>query len=166
MHFKGEGMSLDVTSIKSIPLSVRTQRVTDPEVIANSRKNGTGGLFPRPFYDNGDDDFAIMASATHALIFLTMSIGMGAITKKNWTEFYARVRAEEKLHGARRSQKLVDGKWVDCPITAQDVKDHIGLSTNVSRMTEAQWRKSLLERFVREAKRDALLLTGGEEEEA
>jgi hypothetical protein len=162
MHFKGEGMSLNF-DISSIPLAVRTSKVTDPWVIESIRKNGTGGLFPRPVYDNGDDDFTIMASATHALIFLTMSVGMGAITEKNWTEFYARVRAEEKLHGARRSQKLVEGKWVDCPITAQDVKDHIGLSTNASRMTEAQWRKSLLERFVRDAKQDALLLTNGEE---
>ena len=155
-------MSLNF-DLSSIPTNVKTSKVTDPWVIESIRKNGTGGMFPLPFYDNGDDDFTIMASATHALIFLTMSVGMGAITEKNWTEFYARVRAEEKLHGARRTQKLVDGKWVDCPITAQDVKDHIGLSTNVSRMTEAQWRKSLLERFVRDAKRDALLLTNGEE---
>jgi hypothetical protein len=79
-----------------------------------------------------------------------MAIGIHAITEKNWKDFYARLAAEEKLFGARR--RTGDGEPLF--FTADEVKAHIGLHTNASRMTDAQWRKRLLEGFVRDTIRN------------
>ena len=37
---------------------------------------------------------------TSALIWGTMSVGLNAITEKNWEEFYARCHAIETINGA------------------------------------------------------------------
>tara|TARA_Y100001938_G_scaffold120394_1_gene167155 strand:- start:62 stop:439 length:378 start_codon:yes stop_codon:yes gene_type:complete len=101
-----------------------------------------------------EDGKTVMAPVSHALIFLTMSVGMGEITEKNWPKFWARVDAEQKLHGARLNQKGEDGEWKPQFITPRDVRDHIGLRTNVGRMSDAAWRKCLTENFLRRAERD------------
>ena len=96
----------------------------------------------------------VMAPRTHALIFLTMSVGMGEITEKNWPKFWARVDAEQKLHGARLNRMNEDGEWEPQFLTPQDIRDHIGLRTNVNPWTVSQWRKHLTEHFLRRAERD------------
>ena len=63
------------------------------------------------------------ADATYFLAFCSMSIGIGEITKTNYKEVYAR-------------HKFLN---TDCTITLQDVKDNIGLITNVARETRGRW---------------------------
>ena len=160
-HSEENDMALTY-DLQGIPFQGRTTLITDQERIKDIRKNGTGGLFPLPYYDT-EDGFFIMSSVTHSLIFLTMSIGMGAITKKNWMEFYGRVRATEALHGAARNQWDEETReFTPVFIAPRDVKDHIGLSTNGGRMTVAKWRKNLLEGFTRDAERRAQSEAAGE----
>jgi len=73
-----------------------------------------------------------LSPITHALIWHTTSIGMGSITEKNWQEFYRRVHTQERALGALL---LSDGK--PHYIGPQDVRQHIGLTTNVAEISAA-----------------------------
>jgi hypothetical protein len=70
-----------------------------------------------------------MNPVTHALIFATIAVGIGKITKENVAEFAARFRMLEKI----------DGAWLAGSITDVEFRAHIGLATNVSNETRAQW---------------------------
>jgi len=98
--------------------------------------------------ENGED---ILNPRTEALIWLTMAVDMGKITKENAADFYARVSFYESLFNPLLSS-FEDGKQVYHPITPQDVKNHIGLSTNVAKDTDAAWRKRVFNNFVRDAR--------------
>ena len=63
---------------------------------------------------------------TNVLVWYTLVIGMGTITKRNADEFFERVRRFEELSGPGLH---ADGK--PRPITLEDVRGHIGLETNV-----------------------------------
>lgn len=74
-----------------------------------------------------------------AMIWATMSVGIGRITEKNAAEFYARLALLRKIDGAPE-------------ITPEQVRWHIGLRTNVSDESRAQFLKRLstdLKRSVR-----------------
>lgn len=79
---------------------------------------------------------------TQALIWITLPIDIGQITEKNWREFYKRVYAYERLRGPFNREEI-DGVVVDKYITAQDVYDHIGLSTNVGYKKSSSWASRL-----------------------
>ena len=64
---------------------------------------------------------------TDMLVWLTMSCDLGEITDGNYKDFYARVDVMQKLCGAFLSN--ADG--TDFVISEEEVKDHIGLTTNV-----------------------------------
>lgn len=87
-----------------------------------------------------------MNGVTYALIMLTMPMGMGQITEQNAAEFYARVHFYEKLAGPM----LRDGQGNDVYITAANVRDHVGLSTNVGLESRAAWLKRMGPRFMDE----------------
>ena len=75
-----------------------------------------------------------MKSATSSLIWVTMALGMGAITKKNIDEFAARLHIWEGIIGGLRykvgnnpnESKHIKFKY-------EELVDHIGLSTNVGK---------------------------------
>jgi len=67
---------------------------------------------------------------TDALIWLTMAIDLGGITPKNVEEFIVRLRMYEMVAGPTN-------------ISAEAVRAHVGLSTNVSDTTDAQFAKKL-----------------------
>ena len=67
---------------------------------------------------------------TDALIWLTMAIDLGGITPKNVDEFIVRLRMYEMVAGPTN-------------ISAEAVRAHVGLSTNVSDTTDAQFAKKL-----------------------
>lgn len=77
-----------------------------------------------------------LQTRTDALIWVTMSVGMGQITEKNHEEFFKRVAFLETIGSAYRMR---GGKPVK--YTLEDIKRHIGLSTNVSTETQAKWLK-------------------------
>lgn len=121
-------MSLDY-NIKQIPLDTKYPVVTDPEVIDYLRKHGkaTG----HDWYEE-DGVVRLFSAKTEQLIWLTMAVGIGRITKQNWQKFFHRAYAWQRV----REHDLV--------VTAQDVYDHIGLRTNASSLTDARFRTLLM----------------------
>jgi len=67
---------------------------------------------------------------TDALIWLTMALDLRGITSKNVEDFIVRLRLYEMVAGPTN-------------ITAAQVRAHVGLSTNVSDTTDAQFVKKL-----------------------
>lgn len=93
---------------------------------------------------NGENDLAPM---TKSIVFMTMAIGMGEITEKNYREWFERASSVEAVHGPMILS--YDQQF----ITLEDVMRHIGLSTNVfpktprkkfySNLAEAALKKSI-----------------------
>lgn len=73
------------------------------------------------------------------LIWRSMIVGIGHITKKNYKKFYTRLTAYECLHGA----SLYKGKK-PYHITLEDIEMWIGLKTNSDSYSAAQFEKVLL----------------------
>jgi hypothetical protein len=69
---------------------------------------------------------------TERIYFVTLVTDLGEITESNFGEFYARVKVYEAITG-------------DNSITLADIKRRIGLSTNVSNRTTAQFLKRMSE---------------------
>jgi hypothetical protein len=100
-------------------------------------------------WEKNEDGTDKLNPVTESLIWLTMGIGMGSITEDNQSDFYCRVVMYEKLFGTMLSY-WKDSKKVSVPITPEDIQNHIGLSTNVSKETDAAWRKRIIQNFMRE----------------
>ncbi len=83
-----------------------------------------------------------LSVTTEALVYLTMGVGIREITASNAGEFYARVRLYETLIGVT----MTNGSGEPVMITATDVRNHIGLTTNAPLLTAAKFRKILLDR--------------------
>jgi hypothetical protein len=111
---------------------------------------------PAPTEEN--PDAVRMNPVTEALIFGTMSIGIGRFTEQNIDEVAARFRIIEKLDGPM----LTDGKGKGHFLTDEEFIAHIGLYTNVSNETRAAWARrmfvnkqtSVTERHARYFRRD------------
>ena len=89
---------------------------------------------------DADSDERRLNPVTEALIFGTMSVGLGSITDKNVDEFAARFRIIEKIHGAQLYKPNPEGKGiVDWFVSDEDFIAHIGLVCNVSNETRAKW---------------------------
>jgi len=122
-------MSLDF-NYADVSRDVIFPLVTDPEVIAYYRKHKR----MRTVIDNGDDDFRVFSLKTEQLVRLTMSVGIGCITEKNWEKFYTRAYAWQRIN-SHDSDNIVK---------ASDVYDHIGLRTNASSLTDSKFVKKLV----------------------
>jgi hypothetical protein len=85
-----------------------------------------------------------LAPVTNALIWSTIAVGLGSITAENAELFADRLTLWERVFGTMLSN--ADGS---VPLTEADVRRHIGLSTNVSKETDAQWAKKLVETWRR-----------------
>jgi IS5 family transposase len=111
---------------------------------------------------------------TEALIFATMSVGMGRITEDNAAEFYARLHViegatgsmcygpdpvpalVEKIAGdtsldlsdtierALREAGVGGRKDRSAPFTADEIKAHIGLTVNVGYETREEWAQRVI----------------------
>ena len=77
-----------------------------------------------------------LSPRTEAMIWATMAVGIGRITERNAEEFARRIALFETAHGALRSN--ADGPIY---ITLDEVRLHIGLSTNVADTSRAAWDK-------------------------
>ena len=92
--------------------------------------------------NTGEENETVCLSwQTDSLIWASMSIGMGSITKTNWREFYLRMLLDpfSRVH---REAHIGKGDVIG----PQDVYNHIGLRTNASSKTRAQYLKQLYER--------------------
>jgi len=101
-------------------------------------KESTKTWEPDGTFDDEGNPMGQMTEVLNSLIWTTMSIGMSSITEKNWKDFYTRM----KLLGSDRSllRRDENGGYT-VPISAQEVKDHIGLMTNASTLTKLQFLK-------------------------
>lgn len=96
----------------------------------------------------------IVNPVTETLVWLTVSTGMPEITEANAAEFLARTRIIEAAYGSMLSQRLDSGEIGDRPITAEDVYNHIGLYTNASKTTKADFVKRLYDTLVKKSRQD------------
>ena len=89
------------------------------------------------------DEHEDVNAETKGLIFGSMSVGFGTITEKNASEWYARWKMLETYDKyALCSVLSKDGKYEDVYLTPEIVIKHIGLNTNVSLVTTADWSKN------------------------
>lgn len=96
-----------------------------------------------------------MTALTQMMIYVTMAVDIGEITVKNAEEFYGRVVLLEKLRGARLKKWDASTKThVDRYITPADVRAHIGLTTNVSKVAFGVWIKRLAALAIEDAQRE------------
>jgi 5-enolpyruvylshikimate-3-phosphate synthase len=106
----------------NMSLTVDTRSVKNHKTICYKEKTKEGYLY---------------ADATYYLAWCSMAIGIGKITEKNYTEVYLRHKFFQLLN------KL------DCTVTLQEVRDHIGLETNVSFETRGKWKNRIVESHMR-----------------
>jgi hypothetical protein len=89
----------------------------------------------------GDDDYFRLKPMTEMMIFITMSIGMNEITEKNYGKFFQRLSEYEEICGPQL--KKPDGRcktgFRSVYTTIDDVRRHIGLWTNASRISPQKW---------------------------
>lgn len=97
--------------------------------------------------DADGDDVSCLNPVTNAIIWGTILTGLGSITEDNWRQFYARLHVAERLFG----QMLYDGKLeAHRYITADEVRAHVGLTTNVSRETDAAFARRMTTNALRQ----------------
>jgi hypothetical protein len=92
-------------------------------------------------FEAGED--GKMKGSTNVLIWATMSIGMSSITEKNYVEFWVRFSSAHAVFN------LYHGK----AITLDDIKAHIGLTTNANTYTSTAFMKNMVKNIEREEKR-------------
>jgi len=79
---------------------------------------------------------------THAIAHMVcMGAGMGEITDKNLDKCYRRVSILAHLDGAPLTSPDGNDIW----ITKTDIVRHVGMWTNATRQTDAQFRKMMWE---------------------
>lgn len=84
---------------------------------------------------------------TDAIIWLTMSIGMPEITKKNHEEFFLRTQIHQKINGAF----LRKGNGAPFYMTIEDVQKRIGLYTNADSFSKAVFKSRIYNSLVNSA---------------
>lgn len=80
--------------------------------------------------------------ATEMMIFATIPIGVNRITEENAEEVFRRLSIWEQTTGPMRSQRNEDDTYEDVYFTPEEVKRRIGLSTNASTRTKAEFKKT------------------------
>jgi hypothetical protein len=79
---------------------------------------------------------------TFGVVHRMMHTGVGwELTEKNAAEFYARCKFLDELSGTI----LLDGEGNSRPLTVDDVKKHIGITTNVAWESRASFIKRNVE---------------------
>lgn len=73
---------------------------------------------------------------TAGIVEFTMSVGMGEITEKNVYEFFARLKILEAYYGP-----LFYTSKAPYLITLDDLRNRIGMTTNVSDETTTKWMR-------------------------
>lgn len=84
-----------------------------------------------------------LSGLTECIIWATMFVGIPKITPTNAPTFARRLRAWETVAGCISSRGT--------PITADEIRRHIGLWTNASPMKDAAFAKQLAETALRRA---------------
>ena len=94
------------------------------------------------YYPKGGDDkpdktrIQRLHPVTNDLIWATLALNLGRITKENIDEFWVRYKVYQQLAGPTLNKRNDKGEWVECSATKEEIEAHIGLWTNVS---EESW---------------------------
>jgi hypothetical protein len=81
-----------------------------------------------------------MTVITNAIIWSTLAVDIGTITDQNLVEFAARVALVEKISGPF----VRNGDGTDHPLTIEELRKHVGLGTNVTTRSFAEWSRLLM----------------------
>ena len=120
-------LSYDVTKVKNAWFKV-DQKTLDEE--ARDKRNSIFG--PTRYKEDGVT--YEMEQPLQTVIFLTMTVGINSVTEKNKERFLNRIKFMENMTGA--VMRLNDEPH---PFTMDMVEQCIGLTTNASTMTRAQF---------------------------
>ncbi len=92
---------------------------------------------PTPWGFHGDSKETIykVNAVTYCIELGCMMVGINKITDKNWKEFWTRLHMMEVV-----SKPFLHGGTFMSP---ESVRDHIGLVTNASRMSKAEFKRSV-----------------------
>ena len=120
-------LNYDVTQVKEAWFKV-DQKTLDEE--ARDKRNSIFG--PTRYKEDGVT--YEMEQPLQTVIFLTMTLGMNEVTEKNKDKFLNRIKFMENMTGA--VMRLNDEPH---PFTMEMVEGCIGLETNASTMTKAQF---------------------------
>ena len=94
---------------------------------------------------------------TTALVWATIDVGLGRITAENAGEFFARLRHQELLFGAKLVRAVDENgerpEGTAAMITPAEVLAHVGLSTNVADESRSRWLKRMGEYALDEQRR-------------
>lgn len=94
----------------------------------------------RPVADATDPDAQELTPVLQAMIWGCMATGIGKITEQDAPEIAARLQVYEAIHGT-----FVSTREGPRPLTLEDVRDFIGLSTNVfPKESRAAWLKRIV----------------------
>lgn len=97
-----------------------------------------------------------MSTLTNALIWTTMAIDLGEITKANIDEWIRRCRALEANDSpVLRQYDEATKKWVPLPVSREMLERHIGLTTNVPNTSPAKFDRKMREIVADRVKREA-----------
>jgi hypothetical protein len=99
--------------------------------------------------DAGEDSPMVMTWLCHILVIISMRVGLGTITEANAQEWHNRVYILERMGGAFLNKRGEDGKQEPMYISYEDIKRHIGLTTNVSNESVSAWNASQM-RIIRQ----------------
>tara|TARA_B100001059_G_C17482567_1_gene402392 strand:+ start:237 stop:629 length:393 start_codon:yes stop_codon:yes gene_type:complete len=102
---------------------------------------------------NPNKDLYRTQPLAEALVWMSLFVGMREITEKNWEQFYWRTRLLEVTTGAYRQTGTYDddGKIIHREeqfFTKDEIKSMIGLSTNASEMTKAEFYKNKIKDLI------------------
>ena len=94
---------------------------------------GRDEKYPHKVNADGEE---IMNDVTNMLIFVYMVTGIREITEANSEEVFTRIRMSEMIHGGYFLDEET-GEYRH--VTLQEVTEHIGLKTNASDISKAQF---------------------------
>lgn len=89
----------------------------------------------------------------YTLVWATMSCGFNKITKDNAEKVHQRIKALETVYGPQMHVR--DGSGEESRkvyITLSDIEAYIGMTTNASTMTDAQFSKKIFE-WIKDSRR-------------
>lgn len=86
------------------------------------------------------------AALREAGVWATIAVGIREVTEENVKEFFTRATFWEKTQGAHRNKQNDEtGEWSEHPFSVQDIYRLVGLKTNASTLTRAQFYKKAYE---------------------
>jgi hypothetical protein len=97
----------------------------------------------------GEGEDRRLNPVTDALIWYTLALDIGDLSEANLNEFVFRMRTYDRLF----RPLLSDANGDDRKLTYAEVKAHVGLSTNVSKVARNSWMKRMVENLSRETAR-------------